>query len=35
MLRDRNDLKFLTGYADDIPDSLAHQKTSLPGIQRK
>jgi hypothetical protein len=24
-LRDRNDLKFLTGYADDIANSFAHQ----------
>jgi hypothetical protein len=26
VLRDRNDLEFLAGCADDIPDSLAHQK---------
>ena len=34
VLRDRNDLQLLAGCADDIPDSLAHQKPCHRGYER-
>ena len=33
VLRDRNDLKLLTGCADDIPNSFAHQKPCYWGYE--
>ena len=34
VLRDRDDLKLLTGCADDIPNSFAHQKLCHRGYER-
>jgi len=33
MLRDRKDLKFLTGCTDDIPNGFAHQKPCYRGYE--